>query len=349
MSLLEQRYRRVLRLLPATYRAEREDEMVSAFLDGAHATADEDNPRPHWREIASVAALAVRIRLGANTTRPRHHAWGQAVRLAVLGGLGFYAATGVWTATRPPLDGTLTGLPATAAAGVVMAVAFALLATGRVRAAKTAAAVGLVPYAVEVALAADRLADMLSRPGKPSPARLPLDAVPLLVMAVPFVLVAAFAAGYHRDVRPPRLPAAVAVAPVAAGLAVAVAERAAIWLIVPTGALGEGWHWIAMWVSEAGLACLALAGAAAAHTVARLRTGRHSAAVPLALALLSAPAALIAAIRIAPGAAGEIADVMNLTAAGQALLLALCCLAMLTVGLRSLPPAPPPAQLRPAD
>ncbi|MBE1588278.1 hypothetical protein ACFPOI_52785 [Nonomuraea angiospora] len=62
--LLEQRYRHVLRLLPASYRAEREEEMVAEFMDMSGEVPDEVNPRPRWGEIASVLALSVRIRLG---------------------------------------------------------------------------------------------------------------------------------------------------------------------------------------------------------------------------------------------------------------------------------------------
>ncbi|MBE1582663.1 hypothetical protein ACFPOI_60465 [Nonomuraea angiospora] len=71
MTLLEQRYRSVLRLLPASYRAEREEEMVDAFMEMYGDAPDEINPRPPWSEIASVLALSVRIRLGAAGSAPR--------------------------------------------------------------------------------------------------------------------------------------------------------------------------------------------------------------------------------------------------------------------------------------
>jgi hypothetical protein len=58
------RYRQVLRVLPASYRAERQEEMVCAFLEGSGDLRDEDNPRPRWPEIASVVALSVRVRVG---------------------------------------------------------------------------------------------------------------------------------------------------------------------------------------------------------------------------------------------------------------------------------------------
>jgi hypothetical protein len=86
---LEERYRGVLRLLPAGYRARWEEEMVAAFLesmerdDPDEAEFLRDYGRPSWSEMGSVAALAVRLRLGGAGT-PRSAAWGAAVRLAAL-------------------------------------------------------------------------------------------------------------------------------------------------------------------------------------------------------------------------------------------------------------------------
>ena len=60
MSVLEDRYRRVLRALPAAYRARWEEEMVATFL-ASMATDDPDEAeylgdygRPSWSEVASV-------------------------------------------------------------------------------------------------------------------------------------------------------------------------------------------------------------------------------------------------------------------------------------------------------
>jgi hypothetical protein len=87
---LEQRYRRVLKLLPPYYRADWEEDMVSAFLDSMTTGDPEmdevaaDLGRPGIGELASVAALAIRLRLGGSGAPPRYFAWGQAVRRAVL-------------------------------------------------------------------------------------------------------------------------------------------------------------------------------------------------------------------------------------------------------------------------
>jgi hypothetical protein len=88
-SELERRYRRVLLLLPRWYRRQWEQDMVAAFLD-SWLTGDPGADAyiswaagPSWAEVASVAALAVRLHLGGPGTAGRH-AWGQAIRRAVL-------------------------------------------------------------------------------------------------------------------------------------------------------------------------------------------------------------------------------------------------------------------------
>jgi hypothetical protein len=73
---LGRRDRRVLRLLPGWYRQRWEQDMVAAFLDGwltGDPAADEYitwGAGPSWAEVASVAGLAVRLRLrGPGTPR----------------------------------------------------------------------------------------------------------------------------------------------------------------------------------------------------------------------------------------------------------------------------------------
>ena len=92
---LEQRYRRVLRLLPGYYRDKWEEDMVAAFLDSwMTGDPDEDSvtmeyDRPSRQEIASVVGLAARLYLGGAGTPRRYFAWGQAVRLrGARGGAG---------------------------------------------------------------------------------------------------------------------------------------------------------------------------------------------------------------------------------------------------------------------
>jgi hypothetical protein len=82
-TLLETRYRTVLRLLPAYYRRAREEEMVETYLwDVDQETQDQS--RPTLGEVASVAALALRSRLGA-VGAPRPYAvLGATIRLFAL-------------------------------------------------------------------------------------------------------------------------------------------------------------------------------------------------------------------------------------------------------------------------
>ena len=98
---LEQRYRRVLRLLPGYYRDKWEEDMVAAFLDGwMTGDPDEDSvtmeyDRPTRPEVASVIGLAARLYLGGTGAPRRYFAWGQAVRNAVLGVMLAHAAGGL--------------------------------------------------------------------------------------------------------------------------------------------------------------------------------------------------------------------------------------------------------------
>jgi hypothetical protein len=98
---LEDRYRRVLRLLPGYYRDQWEDDMVAAYLD-SRVTGDEDEDeytaefgKPAWPEVASVAGLAARLYLGGGGAPRRYFAWGQAVRRAVLAVTLVHASQGL--------------------------------------------------------------------------------------------------------------------------------------------------------------------------------------------------------------------------------------------------------------
>ena len=98
---LEQRYRRVLRLLPGYYRDTWEEDMVAAFLDSwMTGDPDEDSvtmefDRPSRAEVASVIGLAARLYLGGAGAPRRYFAWGQAVRGAALALLLVHAAAGL--------------------------------------------------------------------------------------------------------------------------------------------------------------------------------------------------------------------------------------------------------------
>ena len=98
---LEQRYRRVLRLLPGYYRDRWEEDMAAAYLD-SWLTGDPEVDEcvlefclPDWPEAASVAGLAARLYLGGAGAPRRYLAWGQAARNAVLAVMVVHAVRGV--------------------------------------------------------------------------------------------------------------------------------------------------------------------------------------------------------------------------------------------------------------
>src|SRR3954447_15688356 len=108
-TLLEARYRTVLRLLPAYYREEREEEMVEVYLwDVDRETQDQS--RPTLDEMASVAALALLSRLAAAGAPRRYALLGSAVRHFALFAVLLQAAAAVadrilgltWSSTHGP-------------------------------------------------------------------------------------------------------------------------------------------------------------------------------------------------------------------------------------------------------
>jgi len=167
---LEQRYRRVLRLLPGYYRDRWEQDMVAAFLDSwLTGDPDEDEAvlefcKPTWAEAASVAGLAARLYLGGAGAPRRYFAWGQAVRYAVLAVTVVQATRGldilVRTAWARHVFGWLPVPPAGIAPGTPggilppvawylvaygWIVSFVALVLGRHRTAQVIAALAIVP------------------------------------------------------------------------------------------------------------------------------------------------------------------------------------------------------------
>ncbi|MGW3286430.1 hypothetical protein ACWDR3_17510 [Streptomyces sp. NPDC001002] len=78
-TLLETRYRAVLRLLPAYYRRAREEEMVETYLWDLDRDT-QDQSRPTLGETASIVALAVRSRLAVSGVPRRYALLGSTVR-----------------------------------------------------------------------------------------------------------------------------------------------------------------------------------------------------------------------------------------------------------------------------
>lgn len=174
-TLLEQRYRRALRLLPAAYRDAWADDMVATFLEGAYASMPDDPEgvdvsRPRWGEMASIAALAIRLRLGGIDSPARPRLWGDSVRLAARLGLLAMASLrlsfvliNVWVALRLPgthLPPGVTGIPSrwmsiTALLGLAAVPAFVFVLYGQYRSARVLAAAALAVviavFAVDIA------------------------------------------------------------------------------------------------------------------------------------------------------------------------------------------------------
>ncbi|MFF7445423.1 MULTISPECIES: hypothetical protein [unclassified Streptomyces] len=106
-TLLEARYRTVLRLLPAYYRRDREEEMVEVYLWDVDRDT-QDQSRPTLGEVASIAVLAVRTRLATTGAPRRYVLLGSAVRHFALYAVLLQAAAVVsdeilrvtWSATR---------------------------------------------------------------------------------------------------------------------------------------------------------------------------------------------------------------------------------------------------------
>jgi hypothetical protein len=165
---LEQRYRRVLRVLPGYYRQRWEEDMVAAFLDSWLTGDPEDDAavlefcKPDWPEVASVAGLAARLYLGGAGTPRRYFAWGQAVRRAVLAVILVHAVVGLDVLVRTAWNRRLFGVPAPPASLVVASpggvwpavfylvnvawvVIFVTLAVGHYRTARVLAALAIVP------------------------------------------------------------------------------------------------------------------------------------------------------------------------------------------------------------
>lgn len=265
-TLLEERYRRTLRLLPASYRAEREEEMVAAFMEVYGDVPDEANPKPRWGEIASVARLSLRVRLGGAGAGPRAVTWGESVRLIALYGLAFQAALSVLSIPgrvdalqlqNPPLSFERVLEIAGWLSTVLWVVAFASLMRGRARLAKGVAAVAVTATLLQYGWLVTngiRWEDLLHE---------------LLWVAA----VMALLAGFHRDVTPVVRSWWLVLAPLAAGGAIGLA------LLTLTDPDVERFGWWFGWISPSGMAALAIIVAGVATL------WRRSPAISLALAM----------------------------------------------------------------
>ncbi|MGW3210322.1 hypothetical protein [Streptomyces sp. NPDC001135] len=214
-TLLEARYRAVLRLLPAYYRREREEEMVETYLADLDRDT-QDQSRPTLGEVASIAALAVRSRLGAAGAPRPYVLLGSGARLFALAAVLVLAASAVvapilqltWSFTRGGAERRLflSGFTDHGVLGGTVAVAqwvlplgwtaayFGLL-YGRRRLARTGALVAALPT----------LWPLVSSLTGVTVIGEPTFVVTLALLAWLPALV--LCAAHHRDAPPARLPA----------------------------------------------------------------------------------------------------------------------------------------------
>lgn len=260
---LEERYRSLLRILPADYRADWEEEMVATFLAAELSDDRFDDPedaevhaelgRPGLSEMASVLGLAIKLRLpGVGHGARRPQLAGEAVRLVAVIGLLVSAATSavslavhLWLAGRPAVpDGMPTGtVPTAQALLVTMSVpAYLALVAGHRSAARLLASISV--GAVVVIAVGDLVAGSPFLAGR---------WVALLLDLLVFATLWA-----HHDESPPlarrpwlwALPAAVGVAAAA---------------VAATAAFGVTW-WLLDWPA---LSCTVVVGALAAQLARR--------------------------------------------------------------------------------
>lgn len=306
-SLLEVRYRRLLRVLPAGYRAVREQEMVDAFVQ----TSLDANPEladltlqagwPGLRESASIVRLALRLRWADPQAPERYRVRAAGLRVATLASLTVLAVTAaqsvlsqVWVALAPTRDTGVDGSPARILFGahpdlwsllrgwafVLWIPALILAVLGGRRGAGWADAIAAIPTAVTVIAAA-------------SGPFVSVFGIGGLVLAVVQVAVIAGLSGMapaRADSRVPHrwrwLMAA------AAGLVALAVPIGVAWLL-PTPRVLSGLGYLI--VDTAGLWCGATVIAAAMVVVRRLGGGRVSTAALLGLTGLAGAATVLRA------------------------------------------------------
>jgi hypothetical protein len=359
--MLEQRYRGLLRLLPASYRAEREEEMVSAFLDGAQrGETGLDDQRPRWTEIASLMALALRLRLrlGGPGATPRAFLWGEAVRRAAVLGLVFWTMVS-FQVIMPLLmydipaewlpDGVISGLGDPASperlrnvlailAPLLWAASLGALVLGRPPMAKAAAVAALVlPYVLvpPVVLWEDF-----------GWARWACTVLPTTVTVLALMI------GFHRDAPPPRLRRGRALCmvalPAAAGILLSLLIIAlgslARGRTIPVGFLVQALTWLDM----PGLACISLLTVTVWCVAWRRASGQLSAPVALGGAILTVPAALARAAVLPDAGADSITQTANLVGGLQIAVLMASGITLVVMSARALQAAADgdPAELR---
>ncbi|WP_037676655.1 hypothetical protein [Streptomyces griseus] len=214
-TLLEARYRAVLRLLPPYYRRAREDEMVETYLWDLDRDT-QDQSRPTWGEVAGVVALAVRSRVGAPGAPHPYALLGSAARHFALFAVLLQAAAALvdrvlaltWSSTRGAAEWRLfvsgfTGHgPSSGAVEVAQwtlpllwTVAYFALLRDRRRPARVASCLAALPTLWPL------LGPLVSDSLPPEPAFATASAL------LAWLSVLALSVAHHRDAPPASLPA----------------------------------------------------------------------------------------------------------------------------------------------
>ncbi|MEV5479726.1 MULTISPECIES: hypothetical protein [Streptomyces] len=329
-TLLEQRYRTVLRLLPSYYRTEREEEMVEAYLHGIDER-NRDELRPAWGEVASIAALALRTRMGAAGAPARYATLGAVVRLFALLSVLLQAASGLtgqalflaWVRGAPARDRemVLTGFTGHGAPAGLYEVVRWLLPL-----AWTVAYLALLrdhrrtTFAFAALAALPGLASATQYLGGGQDALVVSFSLTTAVFS--WLTVLALCCGFHRDAPPARLPLA-SPGLVLLGTCVLMGASTVVW---PGGADPE-------WAGGA-----AFIAAAAAWLIARFRWPQHTRdpALPLALAALGLAVLVERTLGLAFLADAHAPGFLVTAAAVQAGVITALAAALTTTGTRGL-------------
>lgn len=329
-SVLEQRYRTVLRLLPSYYRAEREEEMVEAYLDGVDEQ-DRDELRPAWGEVASIAALALRTRMGAAGAPARYATLGAVVRRFALLSVLLQAASGLtgqalflaWVHGSPAQErelalGAFTGHGVPAGLYEVAyrllplawTVAYLALLRDRRRTAFAFAALAALPGLASVAQHLGGGQDAL------------VSSFSLTTAAFSWLTVLALCCGFHRDAPPARLPLA-SPGLVLLGTCVLMGAAAVVW----PGNADPGW--------SGGTAFIV---GAVGWLLARFRSPERTGdpALPLALAALGLTTLVERTLSLAFLAEVDMPGALVTAATVQAAVLAALAAVLATTGTRGL-------------
>jgi hypothetical protein len=207
VDMLESRYRRLLTLLPNSYRERRAEEMLGMLLDGAA----EGRRWPRAVEVASLTGLAVRLRTGAVGGSLRAAAFGEVLQRFALAGLmiqTLYFASSLGEIVAASQTGMFPGWSGLGLLPILMVgCATALPAAALVCLVRGRSRTGRVLAVLSALLTCAEIGDSLASAGPLAfifPAQLVLSM--LAPLAISLVAATAALLGFHRDAPPAAAP-----------------------------------------------------------------------------------------------------------------------------------------------